>query len=824
MPPLTTPPQGSLLSGKRGETSGDKNRIWRRIENLLRYVAAWLFGFFFFLCVVGIPTLLVVTSTHGLGETVKQRAEKALGGTFYQVSVGRVLFSPTRGFVLDQLEIHDRTPARRLLVSANRLAVSVNMDSILRGKPRLERIFLRNVTLDVPLGPADGPRLRLDHVRGLILCPPGEFRLTEASFDLAGIQIRASGTFLNPKNFSPNAVSSEGPGKTALTIESIQKGLRSIRWDGHAAPVLTIEAGGDLSDTESLSVERAEFESAGGEWNGVRFHHIDIGLHYRKQKLTLENLSLDDGAGVLQAIGRADFHENKASLEFAGAFHGGVLPRLLLAHDKAADWEWIDPCRVNGSMSADWHAGPAVFDGAVEGESGRFRYRGVSMDAFSAGVALHEGKILVRDLHASGDPGSLDADLLLAPGDNRVRLKASLFPGKLAPAASGKLAETLSSMDFTDPLILTFDGGAPGTDPLKIRGSGTLDLGKASMRGAWIESLTSKFQLANGAASFRDIQVRIGEGTGRGEFIYDYKNWEGRFPVVRSTLDPIKLMTWIDPRIAGSLKAYRFTKPPELQISGKVGLHNPDKNDLRIELNARSGLGYTLIGKDLPFGATSGTILLKGQKLAIDLPDSHLFGGSVALKADVSVAPGDSRYGASVHLEKVDFKKLAMLYFDYGESSGSLTADYAFRAVGGDERAMNGRGNLLIENGNVLAMPIFGPLSLLLNEVIPGFGYQNARQATTDFTVENGAITTRNLLIQGKGFNMIGNGTIYYLEDRMSMNMRLNAQGLPGLVLFPVSKIFEYESVGSAKRPKWRPKLLPKGSSSQATEALPAQP
>jgi hypothetical protein len=283
-------------------------------------------------------------------------------------------------------------------------------------------------------------------------------------------------------------------------------------------------------------------------------------------------------------------------------------------------------------------------------------------------------------------------------------------------------------------------------------------------------------------------------------------------------------MTWIDPRIADSLKAYRFTKPPELQISGKVGLHNPDKNDLRIELNARSGLGYTLIGKDLPFGATSGTILLKGQKLAIDLPDSHLFGGSVALKADVSVAPGDSRYGASVHLEKVDFKKLAMLYFDYGESSGSLTADYAFRAVGGDERAMNGRGNLLIENGNVLAMPIFGPLSLLLNEVIPGFGYQNARQATTDFTVENGAITTRNLLIQGKGFNMIGNGTIYYLEDRMSMNMRLNAQGLPGLVLFPVSKIFEYESVGSAKRPKWRPKLLPKGSSSQAMEALPAQP
>jgi hypothetical protein len=136
---------------------------------------------------------------------------------------------------------------------------------------------------------------------------------------------------------------------------------------------------------------------------------------------------------------------------------------------------------------------------------------------------------------------------------------------------------------------------------------------------------------------------------------------------------------------------------------------------------------------------------------------------------------------------------------------------------------MTGKGNLLIENGNVLAMPIFGPLSLLLNEIIPGFGYQNAREATTDFNVANGAITTRNLLIHGKGFSMIGNGVIYYLDDRMNMNMRLNAQGLPGLVLFPVSKIFEYESVGSAKHPKWRPKLLPGGGTDSSPKAPPAQ-
>jgi hypothetical protein len=141
---------------------------------------------------------------------------------------------------------------------------------------------------------------------------------------------------------------------------------------------------------------------------------------------------------------------------------------------------------------------------------------------------------------------------------------------------------------------------------------------------------------------------------------------------------------------------------------------------------------------------------------------------------------------------------------------------------------MTGKGNLLIKDGNVLAMPVLGPLSLLLGEVIPGFGYQSAREATADFAVENGVITTRDLLIKGKGFSMIGNGSIFYLEDRMSMNIRLNAQGLPGVVLFPVSKIFEYESVGSAKNPKWRPKNLPKfggsASPSPQPQASPVAP
>ncbi len=783
--------------------------IWKRIEDLLRYAAASLFALLFLVVAFGLPALLVVTSTHGLGGTIRNRAEGLLGGKDYEVQLGKVLFSPLRGFILEQVRVHDRTPQKRLVCSADHLAVSLNMDSILRGAPRLERINLRDVTLDIPLGPTDQPRLRLDHVRGVISCTPGQFRVSSISFELAKIRVELSGTFLNPKKFAPKPVSSEGPGKTAQTIDAIRKELDAIAWEGKR-PVLTIEAGGDLSDSESLRVEKAHLEAGEGKWRSLAFRQLELSADYAARELRLEKLLFDDGTGVLQAVGAADFRRNRAWLEFGGAISGAPLPPLLLSAEKARDWVWVDPIRLNGKIGVDWQGGKPAIDGTAGLALGRFSYKGVSMWSLSGGAAFRDGKILIRDLQAEGDPGSVKADLLIATGDNRVRLSAGLFPGKLAPVAAGHAAEALSAMDFKDPLMVTFEGGMPGTDPTTIKGSGSLSLGKGAMRGAWIDGLSARLEVANGAASFRDILVRMGEGTGRGEFVYDYKNWEGRFPGVRTSLDPVKIMTWIDPRIAEGLKEYRFNKPPEVQLSGKVGLKNPAKNDLRIAINAPSGMGYTLIGRNLPFGPTSGTVLLKGQKLLIDIPTARLFGGDVALKADVSVAPGDSRYGASVHLEDVDFQKLATLYFDYDESSGKLTADYAFRAVGGNDRAMTGKGNLLIKDGNVLAMPVLGPLSLLLGEVIPGFVYQSAREATADFAVENGVITTRDLLIKGKGFSMIGNGSIFYLEDRMNMNIRLNAQGLPGVVLFPVSKIFEYESVGSAKNPKWRPKILPK--------------
>ena len=404
-----------------------------RIEDTLRYAAASLFGLFGLFVVIGIPVLLLITSTYGLGDAIRKRADDLLGGKNYEVHLGRVLFSPVSGFVLENLRVLDAFGQKRLIISADRVSVSLNMDSLLRGSPQLERVSLRDTTLDIPLGSADQPRLRLDRVRGSIICPPGQLRVTDASFEIAGMRVELSGTFLNPKNFAPRPVSSEGPGKTARTIDAVQRELRSISWEGRM-PSLTIDASGDLSDPESIRVKEARLETGPGRWREVGFRRIELAADYVERKFGLEKLLLEDGMGVMQAVGSAAFRENKGSIEFAGAFNAGPIPGLLLGAEKSRDWKWIDPIRLNGSIALGWQAGKTEVEGMARFEAGRFAYRGVFLESLSGGVAVHEGKTLLRDLQLSGDPGTLNAD----PGGQPTPSRRFPFPLKNCSGCRGE--------------------------------------------------------------------------------------------------------------------------------------------------------------------------------------------------------------------------------------------------------------------------------------------------------------------------------------------------------------------------------------------------
>ena len=105
-----------------------------------------------------------------------------------------------------------------------------------------------------------------------------------------------------------------------------------------------------------------------------------------------------------------------------------------------------------------------------------------------------------------------------------------------------------------------------------------------------------------------------------------------------------------------------------------------------------------------------------------------------------------------------------------------------------------------MEHGNVFAIPFMGPLSAIVNTVLPGLGFDVAHQATANF------LTDRRQDLHGQpgrervGIRLFGGGWLGYTNDTMNFRVRLNSRGLPGAVLYPGEQAVRVQFAGAAEQ------------------------
>ena len=262
---------------------------------------------------------------------------------------------------------------------------------------------------------------------------------------------------------------------------------------------------------------------------------------------------------------------------------------------------------------------------------------------------------------------------------------------------------------------------------------------------------------------------------------------------------------WVEPRFYEQVSPYRFHRPPHVTANGVVQFGGGKQTHLQIDVDAPSGLDYTFIDKVLPFDRIAGQLLFTDDRLQILGLHGTLFSGSLTGNADISLARGDRHYTARMAVEKADFPSLTDLYFKYKTSQGALSGKFDFGGIGADKKALHGAGNVEVTNGNVFAIPVFGPLSELVNKMFSGVGYSLAHEAAAPFAIKNGVIHTDRLKISGKLFAMLGHGDLDFVENALDFDIRIDPGG-PGAVLTPLYKLFEYHGEGSLTKPVWRPK------------------
>jgi uncharacterized protein YhdP len=242
-----------------------------------------------------------------------------------------------------------------------------------------------------------------------------------------------------------------------------------------------------------------------------------------------------------------------------------------------------------------------------------------------------------------------------------------------------------------------------------------------------------------------------------------------------------------------------------VHANGRVDLQDQKKDlttDLLVQVDAKTPMGWTLFHVPFSFDNPNGTLAFKNRELNVNMKQCGFYDGSLTGTLDLDLRQNPSAYVMDLNLGKVNFQKFMVRVFNYEKSTGELTGSVHFTGTIGNLASMDGGGEVKIENGDIAQIPFLGALT----PMIPGFSIADA--AHGHFTIARGLIHTDDLHISSETLALIGNGNYDFVTDQLDLDMRVNANGPAAILLFPISKIFEFHGSGRMKDVKWEPKNL----------------
>ncbi len=723
-----------------------------------------------------------------------------------EVDFQKLTLDPFHGLQARRVRIFDGPRRHALLASVDKLVLDINYANLIRGRPFLDAVDLTDADLAIPLDPAQprGEKARIDNLNARILFPPSQVYISHASASIHQLDLSVRGRLLNPQAFKPRP---RPPRDTSQRTALLQRALDILKkMDARGMrPRISLNVTGDLAEPAGLLIDVA-LEAPVLELRGYRLESVRGTATYAAGRLTVPRLSAIDHLGRLDARGSFGVDRQKAELEVRSGLDLPELARAFQVTDVLKSVELNGPSEVRLAGSMEFGAEPKFL---LTGRAQLVhpRVRGIDLESLRADAAWDGRRWYLRELRLRHQTGEITGSALR--NDRfRARLESSIDPTVALPFTEGRSREFLSDWQFirTPDVILRASGPSPLPEDLVVNGS--LQLGRTIFRGQPIVSGSASLEVRDKAARYFNCRLARAEGVATGDFSYDF----GRKRVVlencRSTLDPQAVAHWIAPDFPKHIRPYRFRRPPEVKIDGVVYYQGGTGTDLLLRVDAPQGMDYTFLKKDLPISRIGGQLRFTDRRLRMRGVRAVLYGGDVAGEADIRLDRGPQPFAADLHARGVDFAALTGLYFDYDSSTGKLDGNFAFSGIGDDARKLKGAGHLNVTNGNVFAIPFLGPVSGLLNNIVPGMGVSVARKAAADLEMADGTLVVRDFNVAGRGFEMLGGGKFYFLDDSMNFDVRINAKGLPGVLLFPVSKLFEYTAQGPISKPQWRPKNL----------------
>ena len=795
MPPVLEPPQVRPPRQRRKSTWAQRIAV-----AFLRLV---ILG-----AVLGVGSGGYYLAKRGFGRQWRYRVVEELRKHGVEANIGRLTLDPFRGLVAKNVRIFDYKNRENILALISEVSLDINYAALIHHEPFLNALDVQDAQIILPFKTAveKGDRAVLTNLRAHVYFPPEQIYVSQAEGMFCGVRISATGQLIKRENYQASpALSSEEWQRRLLIAQRVVNELQKFSSPG-SPPSLQIKFSGDVAEVEKARVE-ATLRGDRLQRGSYEMRDLSAVAEWNNQQLTIAHCEWSDDMGSFAGRANWNVQGSNASFQARSSLNLKAFLNAFGLGEPFASIEFQAPPAVEVSGSVKF--GSARFRPDIIGHVAfnRFSYKKVPFSDLTADFSWDGERTLVRDLRLRHQTGQIRADLFDAPADFRLNIESTIVPEAVRTIAPPELNEFLRQWEWQRPPAVRLTIRGQDHNPATWNGDGTLILGRSRFRGTWMNSADTKIRFADGALSCEDLHVVRNEGTGMGSFTYDFKKHEVRISNIKSSLNPAEVIFWIDPKTWNTVVPYKFRRPPSVTANGLYQFRGGKNTRLEVKVEGANGMDYVFLGKTLPFDRISARLLFANDRLQIMDLRGALLSGTLRGNADISLARNDPRYRANISVSEINFPMLTDLYYNYKTALGLLSGTYDFTGLGSDPHTMRGRGKVEVTNGDVFAIPIFGPLSGILNRILPGSGYSIAHKASADFKIDQGIIHTDSFDADGTLFSMLGHGDVHFLDDKLDFNLRLNMKG-PGVLLTPVYKLLEYAGTGSLKKPDWRPAVL----------------
>lgn len=764
----------------------------------------------------------------GMPESWRNAIERNIAEHDIHVEIGSLSLHPLKGIMASRVSVFSDASRKQVISRLEGVILDLDNSQLAKGRFQLAQIKLSNAKLSLPVDPKnpDSEVIEVTGIEGTFIPPGNRFvEIRNARGTISGIQLILDAKIADDLSEPPAADASLTTGNQRELISKIIRELRNWRFSDQSPPQIRIQVEGRRSEPEQITAEIA-FRALDAEKNQHRLERIEAHARLHRNLLSVTSLEAGTGRQALTAhldydltdkTGRFDLQSALEIPELLQAWMGVALPgNILIAGDQQL--HAAGKFTLRSGRAPDMHVtGMTRCDSAM--------LRGIRFDLVESSFAWLNGDLFLKDLRLTRPDGEVTGKVMIQGPLVRLDLRSSLLPRFYRPLFAGKPLEKLIN-DFSagegSRFELDLEGGFDLNDSTSWAYSGNARMSNMRFRDVALAEVTadlslssSQMEFSNGAVEFDYSDYPMAKrfnGPDRGRMVFErvlYRRGDQKqvtFSGVEGSFWPAPLCRLFLTRTADHLEKYGFHQPPGIRGSGVIGLEDPEQTRIEISFRSEHAAQYQFLGSPVTVRKPTAVVVITNEGTFLTDFQFQVFEGQAV--ADMQF-PRERPMIINLDCNSLSMDAISECYKLKMDCGGSLTGKLRFEMSPGRINTMQGEGNFILSRAELFSVPMFGPLSNLMQAVLNDkrAGAERAKDATCNFRVRNGIVATNDFRTTTTSLIFVGVGSVDLSQMTMDMTMRVNARGLLGIIFLPLKPfagMFQFQGTGPLSQTEWK--------------------